>query len=651
MTTIQVRRGTSAQATSDNPTLAQGEIGFETDTGKFKIGDGATAWTALAYATDLTRLPASVQSAAAEAVLDSNESGPVAINSTGISADERIAYDMASAKIKPVASRSVIGVQQVNAVRLRLFRASKVMANRWDTMDLVRLLGLPNQNTGTVTLTANSEAATLGATGPANGDFIMTTSTSGFEPGTIPEGTTVASGGGTTSITLSQNAAAAGSSLAYASATNPVYQLREHGIYAPQTIITYASGTLTYTGSGWANVNGNAAAYPYTASGGYARDATAGDSVSCTTPAGVDTIVVRGCIVSNGGVAVAYIDGDPTKAVRLPTAQTLVTQGYLPSSALAANGGPLQPTWRCILQCVGASYGPDYDVSWCLTDSGDISAGSHTVELMVTSVVPTGSSGTRLYLTAMSFGGPAILRGTPGVSMLPVHNISKGASAHEPPEQLALTQGGANTLTGRVHGYETQQSFTVNVDGCTFDSTVGNLWWGDQVTLEQYTTRTHPTIGSGAAVVNCHTIYKLDADGLRFITKRLFNYACYAAGLYSNLLPVDGKGGAFQQGQVGSGSLLDLDNYNDSFYGSLSAAYATITDTLKNVYAQILLTDPALTNNYVGGLTDIQDRNAANGYLHKAYTWHWDGNIQSSNLAISAGSLVWDDARYTADYV
>jgi hypothetical protein len=49
---IQVRNGTAAQWTSANPMLLSGEIGFETDTGKQKIGDGVTAWTALAYYHD-----------------------------------------------------------------------------------------------------------------------------------------------------------------------------------------------------------------------------------------------------------------------------------------------------------------------------------------------------------------------------------------------------------------------------------------------------------------------------------------------------------------------------------------------------------------------------------------------------------------------
>lgn len=49
VTQIQVRRGTAAQWTSANPTLAAGEQGFETDTNKIKIGTGSTAWTSLPY--------------------------------------------------------------------------------------------------------------------------------------------------------------------------------------------------------------------------------------------------------------------------------------------------------------------------------------------------------------------------------------------------------------------------------------------------------------------------------------------------------------------------------------------------------------------------------------------------------------------------
>jgi len=46
---IQLRRDTAANWTSSNPTLASGEIGLETDTDQFKVGDGTTAWASLGY--------------------------------------------------------------------------------------------------------------------------------------------------------------------------------------------------------------------------------------------------------------------------------------------------------------------------------------------------------------------------------------------------------------------------------------------------------------------------------------------------------------------------------------------------------------------------------------------------------------------------
>jgi hypothetical protein len=48
-TVIKLRRGTASQWTTANPVLGAGEMGVETDTNKFKFGDGATAWTSLAY--------------------------------------------------------------------------------------------------------------------------------------------------------------------------------------------------------------------------------------------------------------------------------------------------------------------------------------------------------------------------------------------------------------------------------------------------------------------------------------------------------------------------------------------------------------------------------------------------------------------------
>lgn len=52
-TQIQLRRDTAADWTSNNPTLAAGEVGWESDTGLLKIGDGSTAWTSLDYSTEI----------------------------------------------------------------------------------------------------------------------------------------------------------------------------------------------------------------------------------------------------------------------------------------------------------------------------------------------------------------------------------------------------------------------------------------------------------------------------------------------------------------------------------------------------------------------------------------------------------------------
>jgi hypothetical protein len=48
---IQFRRGTASAWTSANSVLAEGELGLETDTNKYKIGDGTTAWTQLSYSS------------------------------------------------------------------------------------------------------------------------------------------------------------------------------------------------------------------------------------------------------------------------------------------------------------------------------------------------------------------------------------------------------------------------------------------------------------------------------------------------------------------------------------------------------------------------------------------------------------------------
>lgn len=46
---IQLRNDTAANWSVANPVLAQGEMGIETDTGYYKIGNGVDDWDTLPY--------------------------------------------------------------------------------------------------------------------------------------------------------------------------------------------------------------------------------------------------------------------------------------------------------------------------------------------------------------------------------------------------------------------------------------------------------------------------------------------------------------------------------------------------------------------------------------------------------------------------
>jgi hypothetical protein len=58
---MQQRRGTASQWTSANPVLGSGELGYETDTNQFKLGDGVATWMALPYHINATGVNSSIE--------------------------------------------------------------------------------------------------------------------------------------------------------------------------------------------------------------------------------------------------------------------------------------------------------------------------------------------------------------------------------------------------------------------------------------------------------------------------------------------------------------------------------------------------------------------------------------------------------------
>jgi hypothetical protein len=77
---MQQRRGTATQWTNANPVLSVGEIGFETDTFKFKVGDGTTAWTSLVYFVDALGVDGKITNAIATEITNRNNAVSTAIN-------------------------------------------------------------------------------------------------------------------------------------------------------------------------------------------------------------------------------------------------------------------------------------------------------------------------------------------------------------------------------------------------------------------------------------------------------------------------------------------------------------------------------------------------------------------------------------------
>jgi hypothetical protein len=81
-TRMQQRRGTASQWTSANPILNAGEIGFESDTNKFKIGDGINHWEDIIYFVDQESLDLSLGDYIESSLLGASN-GVAQLNSSG----------------------------------------------------------------------------------------------------------------------------------------------------------------------------------------------------------------------------------------------------------------------------------------------------------------------------------------------------------------------------------------------------------------------------------------------------------------------------------------------------------------------------------------------------------------------------------------
>lgn len=165
---IQVRRGTTSEWNSANPTLFEGEFGYNTTLDKFKIGDGSTAWSSLEYvptsadlATSLGNYIALTEKGGADGVAELDASYNVltktAVVFEGSTAD---AYETTLFVTEPTADRTITLPNSTGTVAL--------------TSDLASYAPLANP---TFTGTVNAAALTLSGDLTVNGTTTTVNST------------------------------------------------------------------------------------------------------------------------------------------------------------------------------------------------------------------------------------------------------------------------------------------------------------------------------------------------------------------------------------------------------------------------------------------------------------------------------------------
>ena len=171
---IQVRRGTAASWVSANPTLSAGEIGYETDTRRMKVGDGTTAWTTLKYAT-ITPSGSDIAGASGIGVTFAATTGvPVTISVTGITSSQVTDFNDAVGAIVATGSMSAEGVMDI--VGTGLLGSSGIGIDYQDASNriYVNVTGIPLARVNDVTATAAEVNYNDLTTGPGTAEASKT---------------------------------------------------------------------------------------------------------------------------------------------------------------------------------------------------------------------------------------------------------------------------------------------------------------------------------------------------------------------------------------------------------------------------------------------------------------------------------------------
>jgi hypothetical protein len=363
------------------------------------------------------------------------------------------------------------------------------------------------------------------------------------------------------------------------------------------------NAAVTRTGAGWA--------FGTT----YYRTEGVGDYTTHTTPDNTVVVGIKGQQSSNAGISLVTIDGDRTRATKLPTAQQLVDAGALPNTILITNGGTLNPTDRLLDQYAVTT--PHLVV---LAD--DLTPGVHQVVVTCTGYKNPLSTAARTYSKSVLYATTTTNLVTPGTAFVPEQAIFSDQSVFE--YALAYQPSGASdfALRGNGHGYDYQSSWSVKLDGVDTTVNDGEYKTGSLVQITRLSALRHPEVGAGATDVGASTvIYTMRPDtGLWVDWSISWLVDGDMRSAYVAMMPLDES--VSSKGATELGSDVILTAHDDSELLQTASRYAYAWQAAGQ-YGAIMYVDniPAAVNGWTYTATGkkmyIQDR--AGGVFNKLY--------------------------------
>ena len=276
---IQIKRTTASAWTSLNPTLDNGEFGYETDTAKFKIGNGSTAWTSLAYAN--ANLSVASLDALSDVTITSATNGDFLRwnGSAWINDAVNLSTDTVGSYVESLVAGTGVTVTNNSGEG-----AAPTIAIGQDVASsaIPTFAGLNlNGNIVFEGATANDFETTISVTDPTSdrtitfpdltGTVVTTGDTGSVTSLMIADGTIV-------NADVNASAAIAHSKLANATAGQVLLGTTTTGVVTATTI----SGDITIDGAGVASISANSVALGTDTTGNYVATITGGTGVAST---------------------------------------------------------------------------------------------------------------------------------------------------------------------------------------------------------------------------------------------------------------------------------------------------------------------------------------------------------------------------------